>query len=107
MAKNKKTTEDIIKEDVVIENVETSAIPTENAPVIDNVVGVTEEEAKEEAVLYTDEEVTDTPVKTEEETENTPVIDNIVDAVKEDTKEEVKPIVTGRRVIKGWNGVFY
>ena len=107
MAKNKKTTEDIVKEDVVIENVETPAIPTENAPVIDNVVGVTEEETKEEAVLYTDEEVTDTTAKTEEETENTPVIDNIVDAVKEDIKEEVKPIVTGRRVIKGWNGVFY
>ena len=98
MAKNKKTVEEIVKEETIIEATDAANIPAEETLAEGTDVKPTEDE-------------TDTTGKENEsdEAESTDGIDgNTEEVAKEDViKETIKSIPTGRRVVKSWNGVFY
>jgi hypothetical protein len=89
MAKNKKTVEEIVKEETIIEATDATNIPAEETLAEGTDVKPTEDE-------------TDTTGKENESDGNTEEV------AKEDViKETIKSIPTGRRVVKSWNGVFY
>lgn len=92
MAK-KKTTDEVVKEETILEATDATTETIENSSAIVDINEIAKEEIN-------NEEETEKVEEPKEEAKTEKVEEPKV------IKEEPKPFV-GRRVIKGWNGVFY